>query len=65
MGAELKKYRALVRLKEIKKTVQEQRYVDFFDENLRDFLLIFYLYFHILRLIFLQTQMKEIEELLN
>lgn len=41
MGAEIKKYRALVRLKEIKKTVQEQR------------------------LIFLQTQMKEIEELLN
>jgi len=65
MGAELKKYRALVRLKEIKKTVQEQRYVDFFYENLRDFLSIFYLYFHILRLIFLQTQMKEIEELLN
>lgn len=41
MGVELKKFRALVRLKEIKKTLNEQR------------------------LIFLQNQMKEIEELLN
>jgi hypothetical protein len=40
-AAELKNFRSLVRIQEIKKTIQEQR------------------------LLFLQAQMREIEELLN